>query len=41
MKFIYKISSEMDVIFRNESNNSNQSMIGYSDATVTILKSRG
>ena len=28
---------EMGITFREESNDNNKSMIGYSDATVTIL----
>ena len=37
MKSICKTFSEMDVIFRDKSNDGNKSKIGYSDATVTIL----
>ena len=37
MKFICKIFSEIDVIFRDKSNNGNKLMIGYSDTTVIIL----
>ena len=35
MKFICEIFSRMSVTFRNESNESSSTMIGYSDATVT------
>ena len=34
MKSICKIFLEMSVIFRDESNDDNQSMICYSDATI-------
>ena len=37
MKSICKTSSGMDVTFRDESNDDNEFMIIYSDATVTIL----
>jgi hypothetical protein len=37
MKSICKIFSEMCVTFRNESNEPSFIMIGYSDATVTVL----
>ena len=37
MKFICKIFSGMSVTFRDESNEPNSIMIGYSDATVTAL----
>ena len=37
MKFICKIFLEMGVTFRDESNDGNESMICYSDATVTII----
>ena len=36
MKFIYEIFSQMCVIFRDESNEPSSTMIGYSDATVTV-----
>ena len=35
MKFICETFSRMSVIFRDESNESSSTMIGYSDATVT------
>ena len=35
MKSIYKIFSGMGVTFRDESNEPNSTIIGYSDATVT------
>ena len=35
MKFICEIFSRMSVTFRDESNESSSTMIGYSDATVT------
>ena len=37
MKSICKTFSEMSVIFRDETNDSSFIMIGYSDATVTVL----
>ena len=39
MKSTYKTFSQMDVILRDESNESNQYMICYSYAAVTILQS--
>ena len=39
MKFICETFSWMDVIFRDESNEPNSTIIGYSDATVTTPKS--
>jgi len=36
MKFIYEIFSQMCVTFRDESNEPSSTMIGYSDATVTV-----
>jgi len=35
MKFICEIFSRMSVIFRDKSNESSSTIIGYSDATVT------
>ena len=35
MKFICEIFSWMGIIFRDESNESNSTIIGYNDATVT------
>ena len=37
MESIYKISLRMSVTLHDESNDGNSSMIGYSDATVTIV----
>ena len=37
MKSICKKISEMSVIFRDESNVPSSIMIGYSDATITVL----
>ena len=37
MKSICKTFLEMSVIFRDESNEQSSIMIGYSDATVTVL----
>ena len=36
MKFIYEIFSQMCVTFRDESNEPSPTVIGYSDATVTV-----
>ena len=36
MKFICETFSRIGVIFREESNESSSTMIGYSDATVTV-----
>ena len=41
MNFICKILLEMNVTFRGESNNSNQLMIGYSNATVIYYTIKG
>jgi hypothetical protein len=38
MKFICETFSWMGVTFRDESNESSSTMIGYSDATVTVPK---
>ena len=38
MKYIYKTFLGMGVNFRDESNEPSLIMIGYSDATVTVLK---
>jgi len=39
MKFICETFPRMGVTFRDESNEPSSTMIGYSDATVTALKS--
>ena len=36
MKFICEIFSRMSVTFRDESNEPSSTIIGYSDATVTV-----
>ena len=38
MKYIFKTFLGMSVNFRDESNETSFIMIGYSDATVTVLK---
>ena len=36
MKFICETFSRMSIIFRDESNEPNSTMIGYSDTTITV-----